>query len=101
MKDTAIGIDPAAPGSELTTIQFLGCKDFEAFNAAEDWCRKNDIAMGSMERDCPIGLMWGADAHEVSKWTRMTRAEQDAMDGRLTGNKRHGPITITIMPRTA
>lgn len=99
MNQVSIAIDPGSVEGDIAIIKFEGGGDFEAFNAAKDWCRKNDVAMGRMERDCPIGLMWGAGDHDISKWTNMTRAEQDSLDGRLTGPKRCGPITIALKSR--
>ncbi|SAI59030.1 Uncharacterised protein [Bordetella ansorpii] len=86
-----------SPGAHHLT--FEGAGDFEAFRKAEAWCRENDVAMGRMEGGLPIGLMWGADQHAISKWTNMTRAEQNALDGQLTGHKRYGPVTVCITAR--
>jgi hypothetical protein len=68
--------------------------DFQAYYAACDWCKKNGISYGSMQRDEPIGLMRGD--WDISKWRNMTKKEQAALDGIMTGDKRNGPVTITM-----
>lgn len=80
-------------------IVFKGGAEFAALDAARRWCRENDVAMGGMQGPSPIGLCWGADKHVISKWRNMTRAEQNALDGRLLGDKRHGPLTLVIRAR--
>lgn len=80
-------------------IRFEQQGDFEACYAAEAWCRENGISFGSMERGFPIGLMRGD--YLISKWTNMTRAEQEACHGTMTaegGRFRNGPIVITMKP---
>lgn len=95
----AVGVDLGASDGDMTVVRFEAEGTFEALSQAQKWCLENDIAMGSLERDRPVGLMWGAEEHFISKWTRMTKAEQDELDGRLTGDKRHGPIEIHIKRR--
>ena len=68
--------------------------DFAAYYAACDWCKKNGVSYGSMQRDDPIGLMRG-DC-DISKWRNMTKKEQDSLDGQMTGDKRNGPVIIEI-----
>ena len=68
--------------------------DFEAFNDACAWLKENGYSYGSMQRDEPIGIMKGD--YDISKWRNMTSTEHESLDGRLTGDKRNGPITVTI-----
>jgi len=69
--------------------------DFQALYAAEDWCRANGVSFGSMERANPIGLMRGN--YLISKWTNMTKKEQDECHGTMTSPRfREGPVVITM-----
>lgn len=68
---------------------------FEACYAAEAWCQENGISWGPMDGPGnPIGLMLG-DFH-IAKWTNLTRQEQAACHGTMTGNFREGPVVITM-----
>lgn len=76
--------------------------DFNAVNAAEQWCRENGISFGSMERGFPIGLMRGD--YFISKWTNMTLEEQSECHGTMTapgGRFRNGPVVITMKEEVA
>jgi hypothetical protein len=77
-------------------IVFKQPGDFEAFHAAEQWCRDNGISFGSMERGNPIGLMRGN--WSISKWSNMTKKEQSECHGTMTAKAgfRSGPVTITM-----
>lgn len=83
------------------TMVFDGSRDFEAFGKANEWCRLNDVAVGATERDAPIGLMYGRDEYAIGKWRNLSANEKSALDGRMTGDRRHGPITIRIKQRRA
>ncbi|MCE5180502.1 MAG: hypothetical protein LLG15_01750 [Betaproteobacteria bacterium] len=68
--------------------------DFKAKDAAEDWCQANGISVGSTERGKPRGLLRGDFI--ISKWHNMSAAEIAELDGRMTGNMRHGPVIVEI-----
>ncbi len=48
-----------------------------------------------MQRDDPIGIMKGTEWY-ISKWRNMTAKEHSELHGRIEGDKRNGPITVTI-----
>lgn len=73
-------------------IEFTGAGEFAAYRAAETWCIAAGYSVGRMQRDEPIGLMFG-DA-DISKWRNMTRSEQAELDGVMTGNFRNGPVVV-------
>lgn len=52
---------------------------FHAHSSAVSYLRENGYCVGSMERDRPIGFMYGYDY--VSKWKNMTSSEQNTLDG--------------------
>lgn len=69
---------------------------FAASNAAEAWCAERGISVGIMERGQPRGLVYGD--FEVAKWHNLNRAERAALDGRMIGEMRHGPVVVEVAP---
>lgn len=70
-----------------------GC-NFEACYEAEEWCEERGIAVGQMEREKPRGLM-----HEdcwIAKWSNLSDLERRKLTGRMTGDMRHGPVTVEL-----
>jgi len=70
-----------------------GC-NFEACREAEAWCEARGIAVGTMERNQPRGLL-----HEdcaISKWSNLRPYERARLDGRIAGDMRSGPVTIEL-----
>lgn len=68
--------------------------EFAAMRAAEVWCAERGISVGRMERGKPCGLLYGD--FDIAKWHNMSRREIEALDGRMTGDMRHGPVTVEI-----
>lgn len=75
-------------------FQFDDAGDFAALNAAQKWCRDHGISYGSLQRDDPVGLMVGD--HDIDKWRNLSLADRQQLDGQLTGDKRNGPVFITL-----
>ena len=80
--------------NDMHEIHFEQAGDFAAISAAKEWCLSQGVSYGSMQRDYPIGLMVGDFA--ISKWTNMSRAEQEALHGTIVGSMRSGPVVIRI-----
>lgn len=78
----------------MVTIVFDRPGDFEACNAAEKWCRDRGISVGEMQGPVPRGLLVGD--FWIAKWGNLNAAEKRALNGRMTGDMRHGPVTITF-----
>lgn len=78
----------------MVTIVFDRTGDFEACNAAEKWCRDRGISVGEMQGPAPRGLLVGD--FWIAKWRNLNAAEKRALNGRMTGDMRHGPVTITF-----
>lgn len=74
---------------------FTADKDFEAMYQAEAWLTQNGYSYGSAERSAPRGIMKGENTY-IEKWSRYSKAEQEAFDGLMTGDMRHGPVTVEI-----
>ncbi len=67
---------------------------FEASRDAEEWCEERGISVGQMEREKPRALF-----HEpchVGKWSSLSGPERRQMHGKMTGDMRHGPVTIEL-----
>jgi hypothetical protein len=47
-----------------------------------------------MQRGAPRGILRG-DA-VIAKWRNLSHAERVALDGLMTGDMRHGPVTVTL-----
>jgi len=69
--------------------------DFAAYNKACEWCKDNGISYGSMQRNCPIGLIRGDVV--ISKWRNISPRDIEKLDGIMTGDKRNGPVEISIV----
>jgi hypothetical protein len=68
--------------------------DFSGFNDACKWLQDNGYSYGSMQGNSPIGVMAGD--HNIPKWRNLSSQDIAQLDGRLTGDPRNGPITLTI-----
>lgn len=68
--------------------------NFEACREAEDWCTDRGISVGTVERGQPRGLL-NEDCC-ISKWPNLSGVERRQMDGTMTGDMRHGPVTIEL-----
>lgn len=78
----------------MLTVVFNEQGDFEACRAAEKWCDDRGIAVGAPERGQPRGLL--KEYCCIAKWRNLNDAERRALDGRMTGDMRNGPVTITL-----
>lgn len=68
--------------------------NFEACREAEQWCRERDISVGAMERTQPRGLAVGP--YVIAKWSNLRPHERASLDGRMTGDMRHGPVVVEL-----
>lgn len=78
----------------MLTIIFRESGEFEACRAAERWCDDRGIAVGEMQAAAPRGLLLGY--YRIAKWRNLNDAERKALDGRMTGDMRNGPVTIAL-----
>ena len=75
-------------------ITFNQTGDFEAVRAAEEWCAKQGISSGQMQRGEPRGLVRGNV--RIAKWRNLTNKERASLDGTMTGDMRNGPVHISL-----
>jgi hypothetical protein len=78
----------------MLTRTFIETGDFEAYEAAEAMAQSLGLSVGDMQRDEPIGLMHGDYA--VMKWRNLSARDRDALHGVITGDKRHGPVRLSL-----
>lgn len=75
-------------------VEFKDAGDFAAVRAAEDWCAKYGLAVGSMERGKPRGILFGD--YDIAKWHNLRQADKDALHGTMTGDMRNGPVLVVV-----
>jgi hypothetical protein len=75
-------------------VVFNNAGDFAAMYAAEDWCAKHGLSVGSSERGKPRGILFGDYA--IAKWHNLRQADKDALHGTMSGDMRNGPITVAV-----
>jgi len=73
---------------------FTNQGDFNAMNAALDWCSMYGLSVGSAERGRPRGILFGN--YEIAKWHNLRQADKDALHGTMTGDMRNGPVTVDL-----
>lgn len=78
----------------MFTKTFNEAGTFQALCAAEAWLAANGYSCGSTRRDMPSGILKGDFV--IAKWKNLTTKEIEQLDGHLQGDKREGPITITL-----
>jgi hypothetical protein len=73
---------------------FEGVLDFAAVRRAEAWCEERGISVGRMDRYDVRGLLLGN--FDIAKWHNLSERERQACHGRMTGDMRNGPVTVTL-----
>lgn len=68
--------------------------DFEAYYAAKDWLQQRGFSCGSGQRGEPSGILLGDIM--IAKWKNLSLKERLDLHGKLTGDHRCGPVTVTI-----
>lgn len=77
--------------------RFEASGTFGALNEAQKFCSTLGIAVGSLCRDKPIGLLVGEA--DIDKWRNLTPEDVRQLDGVLIaddGNFRDGPVTLLL-----
>lgn len=75
-------------------LTFNETGDWAALRAAENWCKENNVSIGTMQAGSPRGLMRGD--YQIAKWRNLDNSDKKSLDGQMTGDMRHGPITIEM-----
>lgn len=74
------------------TMTFENSKTFQACRDAEEWCAALGLSVGRMQAHAPRGLLWGD--FDIAKWRNLNAKERAALDGRMTGDFRNGPVFV-------
>lgn len=69
-------------------------RTFGNYYKAESWCKENGYSYGSMDGHNPIAI-WKGDC-SISKWHNLSKKEQNACDGVMTGDFREGWVRVLI-----
>lgn len=68
--------------------------EFAGLAKAEAFATECGLSIGRMQRDEPMGLMFGD--FDIQKWRNLRPAERAALHGQITGSKRTGPVHVTL-----
>jgi hypothetical protein len=82
------------PSVDDETIVFESEKAFGAMQAAERFLTERGFSCGVAERGAPRGLRLGT--YHIRRWRDLSAAERAALDGRMTGDMRNGPVAVRI-----
>ena len=73
-----------------------GIGDFVATRKAEALLASHGFAIGPSQRGAPRAVMFGNYA--VAKWRNLNRDERRETHATLTGDGRHGPLVLRLLP---
>lgn len=76
------------------SITFTGA-EFAAQRAAEKFLHDAGFSVAPPQHGAPRGIMFGAC--KIAKWRGLTASERHELHGRITGDGRAGPTTISIL----
>lgn len=78
----------------MFTKTFSDTGDFQALFSAQKWLDSQGYSYGSSCRGSPTGILKGGAF--IAKWRNLTPQQIEELDGKMTGDNRNGPITITL-----
>ncbi|HEX8595365.1 MAG TPA: hypothetical protein VF682_19150 [Pseudomonas sp.] len=67
---------------------------FQALYAAQRWLDENGYSYGPGSAMHPVPVLKGDFI--IAKWKNLTRKEIAQLDGKIDGNFREGPVTVTL-----
>jgi len=106
--------DPGAPVPEALTrdkperrdfdVTFRNDGDFAAIDAAIAWLKDRGFSVGEMQRDDPIGVLFG-DV-EIHKWRTLSAEDRNDLHGKImpstpAASMRGGPVTFHLRRSSA
>lgn len=78
----------------MFTKTFTEIGTFEALYAAQKWLTQNGFSYGPSCVMHPMPILKGDFL--IAKWKNLTKGEIAGLDGKLEGNMREGPMTVTL-----
>jgi hypothetical protein len=76
------------------TVEFNNAGTFAAARAAEQWLRDRGFSYGPSQADGPQAIWYGDCT--ISKWRNLSAKEKREVHATLDGNRREGPMRITL-----
>jgi len=67
---------------------------FDAWHAARHWLEERGYSCSHTSAMHPVAVLKGD--WQIAKWKNLTRKEIAALDGKVDGNFRDGPVTVTL-----
>ncbi|WP_426113486.1 hypothetical protein [Pseudomonas sp. DSP3-2-2] len=78
----------------MFTKTFTEPGTFQALYAAQKWLDENGYSYGPGSAMHPVPVLKGDFI--IAKWKNLTRKEIAQLDGKIDGNFREGPVTVTL-----
>lgn len=75
-------------------ITFQSDETFSAYRQAQQYLTDNGYSYGPSCVMYPTAILKGD--YNIAKWKNLTAKERKQVDGIITGDMRHGPVTITF-----
>jgi hypothetical protein len=92
LRDLRLG--ESEPEAHLERMVFDSDRPFEAMRAAERFLTERGFCCGPPQRGAPRGVLLGS--YHIRKWADLSDVERGVLDGQMTGDMRHGPVTLRI-----
>lgn len=71
------------------------CPDtFNSLYAAQNWLAERGYSYGPGSVMCPMPVLKGD--YQIAKWKNFTKQEIAQLDGKIDGNFRDEPVTVTL-----
>jgi len=92
------------PGRGEYSITFRNDGDFAAIEAAIAWLKKRGFSVGEMQRDDPIGVVFGDVT--IHKWRTLSAEDRNDLHGKImpstpAASMRGGPVTFHLRRSSA
>lgn len=68
--------------------------DFATMRAAESYLEERGFSVGRQQRGEPRGVLFGD--FDIQKWRNLNARERAELHGTMTGEGRHGPLTVKL-----
>jgi hypothetical protein len=80
----------------MENLTFEQKGDYAAFYACCNLLRAAGFSIASTCVGEPTGILFGDFL--IAKWRNLTLFERAELHGTITGDRQHGPVTLTLLP---